>query len=64
LRNLNSGKELSYTLVRPGEVNPAQGRISFQSPVGKALLLHRAGDEVEVEAPSGKLRLQVLRVED
>ncbi len=64
LRNLASGKELSYTLVRPGEVNPVQGRISFQSPVGKALLMHRAGDEVEVEAPSGTLRLQVLRVED
>jgi transcription elongation factor GreA len=64
VRNLASGKELSYTLVRPGEVNPAQGRISFQSPVGKALLMHRAGDEVEVEAPSGTLRLQILRVED
>jgi transcription elongation factor GreA len=64
LRNLASGKELSYTLVRPGEVNPAQGRISFQSPVGKALLMHRAGDEVAVEAPSGTLRLQVLHVED
>ena len=63
LRNLASGKELSYTLVRPGEVNPAQGRISFQSPVGRALLMHQAGDEVEVEAPSGTLRLQILRVE-
>jgi transcription elongation factor GreA len=63
VRNLASGKELSYTLVRPGEVNPAQGRISFQSPVGRALLLHQAGDEVEVEAPSGMLRLQILRVE-
>ena len=63
VRNLSSGAELSYTLVRPGEVNPAQGRISFQSPVGRALLLHQAGDEVAVEAPSGTLRLQIVRVE-
>ena len=64
VRNVASGKEISYTLVRPGEVDPGQGRISFQSPVGKALLMHQAGDEVEVEAPSGTLRLQILRVED
>jgi transcription elongation factor GreA len=63
LRNLNTGSELAYILVRPGEVNPAQGLISFQSPVGKALLLHQAGEEVEVEAPSGVVRFQILRVE-
>jgi transcription elongation factor GreA len=63
LRNVNTGSELTYTLVRPGEVNPAQGLISFQSPVGKALLLHQAGEEVEVEAPSGVVRFQILQVE-
>ncbi len=63
LRNQTSGSELTYTLVRPGEVDAGQGRISFQSPVGKALLLHQAGEEVEVEAPSGVVRFQILRVE-
>lgn len=63
LRNLASDREVSYTLVRPGEVNAAEGRISFESPVGKALLTHRAGDEVEVAAPSGTLRFRVERVE-
>ena len=63
LRNLSSGREVSYTLVRPGEVNPGEGRISFESPVGKALLQRQAGDEVEVAAPSGKLRFRVERVE-
>jgi transcription elongation factor GreA len=63
LRNLASEKEVTYTLVRPGEVNPGQGRISFESPVGKALLQHRVGDEVEVAAPSGTLRFRVERVE-
>jgi transcription elongation factor GreA len=63
LRNLASEKEVSYTLVRPGEVNPAEGRISFESPVGKALLQRRPGDEVEVAAPSGTLRFRIERVE-
>jgi transcription elongation factor GreA len=62
LRNLQTGAETTYTLVRPGEVNAAQGRISFESPVGRALLQRRAGEEVEVAAPSGTLRFRVERV--
>ncbi|MEE8386039.1 MAG: transcription elongation factor GreA [Dehalococcoidia bacterium] len=63
LRNLESGAETTYTLVRPGEVDAAQGRISFQSPMGQALLLHRAGDEVDVAAPSGTRRFRIESVE-
>ena len=63
LRNLESGAETTYTLVRPGEIKATQGRISFESPVGRALLLHRAGEEVEVAAPSGTLRFRIERVE-
>ncbi len=63
LRNLNSGAETVYTLVRPSEVNAAQGRISYESPVGRALLQKRAGAEVEVAAPSGNLRFRIERVE-
>ncbi len=63
VRNLTSGTETTYTLVRPGEANAAQGRISFESPVGRALLEHHAGEEVEVAAPSGSLRFRIERVE-
>ncbi len=63
LRNLTSGAETIYTLVRPGEMNAAKGRISVESPVGEALLRHRVGDEVEVAAPSGTLRLRIERIE-
>jgi transcription elongation factor GreA len=63
LRNLGSGKETVYTLVRSGEVDAAQGRISFESPVGRALLQKRPGDEVEVTAPSGTLRFRIEAVE-
>ena len=63
LRNLDAGKDVSYTLVRPAEVNASQGRISFQSPVGQAVLKKRPGDEVEVVAPSGTIRFRIERVE-
>ncbi len=63
LRNLTSGAETVYTLVRPAEVNAAQGRISYESPVGRALLQKRAGQDVEVAAPSGTLRFRIERIE-
>jgi len=63
LHNLISGAQTTYTLVRPGEVDAAQGRISFESPVGRALLRRQAGQEVEVAAPSGTLRFRIERIE-
>ncbi len=45
--------EDEYTLVRRGEADPAQGRISTESPVGRALLGGRRGDEVRVQTPGG-----------
>ncbi len=63
LRNLSSDAESTFTLVRPSEVNATQGRISFESPVGRALLRKRVGAEVEVEAPSGVLRFRIESVE-
>jgi transcription elongation factor GreA len=63
LVNLKSGSQTAYTLVRPGEVNPSEGRISFESPVGRALLQRRAGDEVEVTTPSGSIAFRIEAVE-
>lgn len=63
LHNLKSGTQTSYSVVRPSEVDAAQGRISAQSPVGRALLLRRAGEEVEVAAPSGTIRFRIDRIE-
>lgn len=63
LRNLKSGQEMRYTLVSPSEVDPRQGKISIESPVGRALLQRRPGDEVEVAAPAGILRFRIERVE-
>ena len=51
-----------YQIVGSAEVAPLDGKISIESPVGKALVGHRAGDVVEVETPSGVNKLTVTRV--
>lgn len=53
LRDLSSGKESSYILVDPHEANPAKGRLSVASPLGKAILDKQTGQTVEVAAPAG-----------
>jgi transcription elongation factor GreA len=63
LHDLASGEELRYMIVDPREVDPARGKISIASPLGKALLGKRDGDIVEITAPAGKLRYQIKRVE-
>lgn len=57
-----TGAEKEYSIVAPNQVAPMQGLISDQSPVGKALIGARAGDEVSFEAPSGTVRMTVLEV--
>jgi transcription elongation factor GreA len=52
-----------YTIVGPAEANPRNGRISNESPLGRALMDHRAGDKVRVDAPGGSFVVQVLKVE-
>jgi transcription elongation factor GreA len=52
-----------YTIVGPAEANPRAGRISNESPLGRALMDHRAGDSVHVDAPGGAFTVQILKVE-
>lgn len=52
-----------YTIVGPAEANPREGRISHESPLGRALLNHRAGDVVRVDAPDGSFTVRILKVE-
>jgi transcription elongation factor GreA len=53
----------AYTIVGPAEANPRNGRISNESPLGRALMDHRAGDQVRVDAPGGSFSVRVLKVE-
>jgi transcription elongation factor GreA len=63
VRNLTNDKVTRYAIVGPTEANAAAGKISSDSPVGKALLSHSVGDEVEISVPSGVMRLKVEQVE-
>jgi transcription elongation factor GreA len=53
LRDLSSGREFSYILVDPREANPAKGKLSVASPLGKVILDKETGQTVEVAAPAG-----------
>ncbi len=53
----------AYYIVGAAEANPAQGKISNESPLGKALLNHRAKDLVQVDAPAGSFAVEILKVE-
>lgn len=63
LIDLSCGEELKYTIVSPREVNPAKGKISNASPIGRTAIGRGAGDIIEIEVPAGRLRYRVERVE-
>ena len=52
-----------YTIVGAAEANPAHGRISNESPLGKSLLNRKAGERVQVDAPAGSFTVDILKVE-
>jgi len=56
------GKIEQFVIVGSAEANPVEGRISNESPVGKALLGKKASDEVEVPIPAGVLKLSIVEV--
>lgn len=58
-----SNEPETYTIVGPAEANPRLGRISNESPLGRALIDHRVGDAVRVDAPDGSFTVKILKVE-
>jgi len=52
-----------YHVVGAREADPRNGRISNESPIGRALMDHKIGDVVEVETPGGKIKLKILKIE-
>ena len=61
--DVDEDAEEEYTIVGSQEANPMEARISDDSPFGRAMLGHTAGDIVEIEAPVGSLKYKVLTVE-
>ncbi len=55
-------QEETYTIVGAAEANPTQGKISNESPLGKALLNHKPGEHVQVDAPAGSFTVTIIKV--
>jgi transcription elongation factor GreA len=53
----------TYHLVGPTEADPRKGRISHESPIGRALMDKKVGDIAEAETPGGKLKFKILKIE-
>lgn len=51
----------TYMIVGPAEADPILGRISNESPIGRALINHKAGDTVKVEAPGGSYTVVIIK---
>jgi transcription elongation factor GreA len=58
----DGGKPLNYQVVGTMEANPAAGKISDESPIGKALLGRKVGDKVEIKTPAGAHMFKVIEI--
>lgn len=62
IKDLEDGEILDYQIVGFSQADPGEGRISDESPVGKALIGHKVGETVEAETPSGVLSFDILEI--
>jgi transcription elongation factor GreA len=52
-----------FHMVGAKEADPRTGKISHESPIGRALMDHRVGDTIEAETPGGKIKMKILKIE-
>ena len=62
LRDMDANKTFEYQIVGSAEANPAESKLSNESPVGKAIIGHKKGEVVEVTAPRGALKFKILDI--
>ncbi|MBS0014604.1 MAG: transcription elongation factor GreA [Desulfobacterales bacterium] len=62
LENIDTGDEVSYQLVGPEESNIKEGRISVESPLGKAIVGKKLGDEIVIDAPAGRRNYELADI--
>lgn len=63
LKDLSNGKQVTYKLVNSAEADPSGGKVSVDSPVGRAVAGTRAGASISVQAPSGERKYEIISVE-
>ncbi len=59
---IGTGSTREFKIVGANEVNPSEGKISDESPIGRALVGHGVGDAVEAETPGGTVGLKILEI--
>lgn len=62
IREEGAEESETYTIVGSKESDPASGKISYESPIGKALLTHHIGDIVRVETPGGYINFKIIEI--
>lgn len=62
VKNLKTGKDMEFTLVGESEANLAEGKLAASTPIGKALMGRKKGETVEVNAPAGLIKFQILDI--
>ena len=62
VKNINSGKNMKYTLVAQTEADLKTGKISVDSPIGKGLLGKRVGEIALISVPSGSIELKIISI--
>ncbi|HSL65708.1 MAG TPA: transcription elongation factor GreA [Gaiellaceae bacterium] len=62
LRDVDAKQTIEYKIVGSAEANPAENKLSNESPVGKAIIGKKKGETVEVAAPRGKLKFKILDI--
>jgi transcription elongation factor GreA len=62
LKDMETNKTVEYHIVGSAEANPAEQKLSNESPVGKAIIGHKKGETVEVTAPRGSLKFKIIDI--
>ena len=62
LRDVDAKETIEYHIVGSAEANPAEQKLSNESPVGKAIIGKKKGETVEVSAPRGSLKFKIMDI--
>ncbi len=62
LLDIEFEEEEEYSIVGPTEANPSQNKLSYESPIGKALIGKKVGDTVDVQTPGGIVQFKILEI--
>ena len=62
IKNVGNNMKMTYTIVTETESNLKEGKISITTPIAKGLVVHKVGDVVEIQAPAGTMKFEILDI--